>query len=546
MAPRLGLEVIVFQPEELIAQPPPQISDGLLDLADALAYRGGGVGLLCRLQHLPPVGEPGLGRRLPARGMSMKRQQETTRMIEPAAPPARLPPGIAPCPVQLTLELDPSGRLAFVSDVHLSGGGPASHFAAAAELAELLGSLRNHPGQVVLVLGGDILDLLQAQRPGHATLNRAMDRAMDSPDAAALGQALRELGARPSVTIVYLVGNHDAALAWDASARQRLVREFGVHHVALRVQVHVRTQDGPGDVWLLAEHGDALDPHNRRTDPFDPLDSPAGEHFVTEVVNRLDAAAAHHPRLGLDQADNVRPATLVPTWLVANFFYRFLSQALRRFALPLAVLFLLLHLPLVALVLNDLSGRLAEAGELGASAIRWALGVVAVDLVLLAGLSAFLGRSLQRAVPVYGGRPAGDPDPAARAATMTALLDCHAPNAQILLTGHTHQACLTTTPDGRVLVDAGCWVRALVPARSRLGLPPVFAPIYPCTWAEVRPAPTGVTVMLWQRRLAVRRRLTMIERLVVAGRLPPAAAAPPRIIATATAPAPPAASIGTR
>jgi hypothetical protein len=45
-----------------------------------------------------------------------------------------------------------------------------------------------------------------------------------------------------------------------------------------------------------------------------------------------------------------------------------------------------------------------------------------------------------------------------------------------------------------VLVDAGCWVRALVPVRSWIGLPPVFAPTYECTWAEVRPAPMGATV----------------------------------------------------
>jgi enterochelin esterase-like enzyme len=122
-------------------------------------------------------------------------------------------------------------------------------------------------------------------------------------------------------------------------------------------------------------------------------------------------------------ATNVRPATLVPTWPVANFFYRFLSQALRRFALPLAVLFLLLHLPLAALVLSDLSGRFAEAGELGASAIRWALGIVAVDLVPLVGLSAFLGRSLQCAVPVYGGRPdlRGRRSPGAASASMSSV-----------------------------------------------------------------------------------------------------------------------------
>jgi hypothetical protein len=41
MAPRLGLEVVVFQTEELVAQPPTQFSDGLLDLAEALACRAG-------------------------------------------------------------------------------------------------------------------------------------------------------------------------------------------------------------------------------------------------------------------------------------------------------------------------------------------------------------------------------------------------------------------------------------------------------------------------------------------------------------------------
>ena len=46
VAPRLGLEVVVFEAQELVAQPPPQIGDGLFDFADPLACWGGGVGLL--------------------------------------------------------------------------------------------------------------------------------------------------------------------------------------------------------------------------------------------------------------------------------------------------------------------------------------------------------------------------------------------------------------------------------------------------------------------------------------------------------------------
>lgn len=58
MAPRLGLEVVVFQTEELVAQPPTQFSDGLLDLAEALACRAAGSACFGRFQHLLPVGVP--------------------------------------------------------------------------------------------------------------------------------------------------------------------------------------------------------------------------------------------------------------------------------------------------------------------------------------------------------------------------------------------------------------------------------------------------------------------------------------------------------
>jgi len=457
--------------------------------------------------------------------------------------PGRL--AVEPCPAEVTLELAVDGRLLFVSDLHLSGGGPTSDFAATDQLVELVGSLEHHPGPVILVLGGDILDLLQAQGPAHrvsqASLTggqlpwaQALDRVLGGPDAVLLARALRRLARRPDARIVYLVGNHDAALAWDAAARRRVVDQLGVTDVALRLRVRVGSAAGE-PLWLAAEHGDAFDPYNRRTDPFDPLDSPPGEHVVVEVVNRLEAAALVRPDLALDQVNNVRPTALVPNWLVANYFYRFLHHALSRFALPLLAAFVLLHLPVAALVLSDLSGRFTEAGELGAQALRWALAIVTVDLVLLGVLAAFLGRSLQHALAAYGAPgPDQDDQPDPSLQPTGAAPGGQLCPAQVLATGHTHQARLRRADHHLVVVDAGCWVQALVPVRAWLGLPPVFVPAYPCTWVDATVTPAGMVVSLWERRLPVRRRLILIERLVTAGRLPHPRAVPPHVLTSVT------------
>lgn len=450
-----------------------------------------------------------------------------------------------PCPTELELELALGGRLLFVSDLHLSGGGSTSDFAAIDPLIEVVDSLTGHPGPVILVLGGDILDLLQAQAPtragtsgpngsaaGRQSQLGPLHRVLDGPDAVLLGRVLRRLATRPDARIVYLVGNHDAALAWDAAARRQVADQFGVRDIVLRLRV--RVERGAGEpLWLAAEHGDAFDPYNRRTDPFDPLESPAGEHVVTEVVNRLETAALAHPDLALDQVNNVRPTTLVPTWLVASFFYRFLHRALSRFTLPLLAAFLLLHVPVAALILGDLSGRFAEAGELGAQAVRWALAVVAVDLMLLGVLATFLGRSLQHALAAYGVPDLDRADqPDASLLPAGALPGEQPPSAHVLVTGHTHQARLARVDTSRVVVHAGCWVQALVPVRAWLGLPPVFVPTYPCTWADATVTQAGIAVSLWERRLPARRRLTLIERLVTAGHLPSILATAPHPVAS--------------
>ena len=437
-------------------------------------------------------------------------------------------PEVVPCPEEISLELGPDGQIVFVSDVHLTGGGPVADFGATTELVELLTELGRHEGEKLLLLGGDIFDLLQA----GGTPVEAVDRVLAAEDAQAVAAASVVLGALRDGTVVYLVGNHDSALAWHAEARRRVAEAFGVDQFALRARVETQTLDGK-TVTVLAEHGHALDVYNRHADPYDPLDTPAGDHVVQEVVNRFDLLAPERPDLALDQIDNVRPSAAVPIWLVSNFFYRFLRRTLRRFALPLAGLFVLLHLPVATLILHDLNRhrRSEEVARLTDRAIIWLFAIVAVDLILFVVLAAFLGRSLRDAAAVYGGTPEDDEvDEARRAAAMGELLTIRDPTASVLLGGHTHRALLVPGGRGRVVADAGCWIQGMVPVRAWLSLPPVFVPAYPCTWLQVLPAVGGVKVSLWERPLAVVRQLSLLERIVMRGRPAPSKPGPARTV----------------
>jgi len=437
-------------------------------------------------------------------------------------------PEVIPCPEEISLELGSDGQVVFVSDVHLTGGGPVADFDATTELVELLTELGRHEGEKLLLFGGDIFDLLQA----GGTPVEAVDRVLAAQDAQAVAAASAALAAVPDATVVYVVGNHDSALAWHPEARRRVGEAFGIDHFALRARVAVQTLDGR-TVTVLAEHGHALDVYNRHSDPYDPLDTPAGDHVVQEVVNRFDLLAPERPELGLDQIDNVRPSAAVPVWLVSNFFYRFLRRTLRRFALPLAGLFVLLHLPVATLVLRDLDRhrRSEEVARMTDRAIIWLFAIVVVDLILFVVLAAFLGRSLRDAASVYGGTPENDEvDQARRAAAMGELLTIRDPAASVLLGGHTHRALLVPGGRGRVVADAGCWIEGMVPVRAWFSLPPVFVAAYPCTWLQVLPAAGGVKVSLWERPLAVTRRLSLVERVVMRGRPGPPRPAPARIV----------------
>jgi hypothetical protein len=265
--------------------------------------------------------------------------------------------------------------------------------------------------------------------------------------------------------------------------------------------------------------------------------------LVAEVVRRLRAAGERYPDLALGQLDSVRPATMMPWWIVSNFFYRFAGRALRRAALPALGILAVLLVPALALGLY-LSDSLRDLLDFSGRALRWGAVFLALELPLVALLSTFLGRSLERAGDAYGvpSPHKAEAKQAARQARAPSVLTRRDPDARVLLVGHSHQPMLAKAADGRVVVDAGCWVRNLVAVRAWFGLPPVFTPDDTCSWAELWSLPDSpqVQVTLWQRRLAITTRPDPLQRLVAHRPLPPRTATPPRAIAEATvAPAPP-------
>jgi hypothetical protein len=94
-----------------------------------------------------------------------------------------------PCPQAVELSLAPGGRLVFVSDLHFTQSGPLADFQAGDALNDLVASIRDHPGDVILALGGDIVDLLQIGVP-HS---KAVPHILAGPDAVGLGAALHDL-----------------------------------------------------------------------------------------------------------------------------------------------------------------------------------------------------------------------------------------------------------------------------------------------------------------------------------------------------------------
>lgn len=453
--------------------------------------------------------------------------------------------------------------VAFVSDAHIGGDAGHDIFESPGDLAALFDALGKHPGPVDLVLAGDFFDFLRvAAAPAGATRASVT---VARPEYAELFAALRRLAAAPGRTVVYVPGNHDAEAWWNAELQAELRREGLVHAFALAYAAAFASD--PGQV-VYCEHGNQFDPANRFRDYDDPLDTPLGDHVVTDVTRRL--AAAHVVGgLNLREAERVFPLTRVPEWVAGRLFYATVTQLVRRVLLPLLVAFVAFQawayvrggggaldrvvveigydvLTLVtALVLFLFTGPTRAMRYL---ALRFGAteapggGSGSPNDVLLGDESPGDGSAV---AAIRRGLEAGERPPQLDAAGRDGArgdgrAGVRPEDIAVFVSGHTHAPSLTAfrRPGGGdgVIVNTGCFLRQLRPVPTRLGAPPVFAWRFEQTHVRVSRAAAGLAVELWEHPRPSPQALRLAERLAVAGRLPaePPPDASPRVRARVT------------
>ena len=195
-------------------------------------------------------------------------------------PPDVPPPSPGAIKDLLEVPVDPGQRVLCVSDLHLRPTRTDASSWAASELVRTLDSL---DGPATLVLIGDVLELWFIQPPdGTGSLEAHED----------LVRAIARFREEPARRVVYVLGNHDARLAWDGG----LLAEVG-DRLGCEFAFAVELSGGDGSSGRVRiEHGHAYDPANAFHDPRDPRESPLGMHLVEEILPTCTSWSAGRSR----------------------------------------------------------------------------------------------------------------------------------------------------------------------------------------------------------------------------------------------------------
>jgi UDP-2,3-diacylglucosamine pyrophosphatase LpxH len=436
-------------------------------------------------------------------------------------------------------QLADDALVVFLSDCHIGGDPGRDIFESPDELASLLDDLDRHPGPVELVLAGDFFDLLRiAEVPEGATRASATTA---RPEYRALFDSLRRLAGGESRTVVYLPGNHDAEMWWNPEIRATLADDGLVHEFALSYTACFKSEP---DRLVYCEHGNQFDPANTFRDYADPLDTPLGDHIVTDLMPRLPHGRTLTPSLHLREVDRVFPLTKVPEWVAGRLFYDVVGQAVRWLLLPLIAAYAAYWLIKYALGGTD-GGVLDVIVDLG-----YELGVLLVAF----GLFVLVLREMaNQAIRGAAARLRSDEETPMRSdPTVDEIrrrLESGVPpplgehqrgEIAVFVSGHTHAPSLvefkTQTGACGAAVNSGCWLRQAHPVEARLRAPSIFVSRYVFTHARVHRGAEGIEAELWEHPRPYRQQLLVVERLAAAGRLPaePRHDATPRIRARAT------------
>jgi UDP-2,3-diacylglucosamine pyrophosphatase LpxH len=426
--------------------------------------------------------------------------------------------------------------IVFLSDSHIGGDPGRDIFESPDELAGLLDDIHAHPGPVELVLAGDFFDFLRIGELAGGG-NRAA-ATIARPEYRELFDGLRRFAAGEARTVVYLPGNHDAEVWWNPEIRATLEREGLVHEFALSYSACF---DSDLDRVVYCEHGNQFDPANTFRDYADPLDTPLGDHVVTDLMPRLPGGRTLTPTLHLREVDRVFPLAKIPEWIAGRLFYDLVTQAVRWLVLPLIVAYA--GYWLIKYALGGVEGGLLDViVDLGYE-LGVLLVVFGVFVLILRGMA---NQAIRGTATRLGGDDA-DRDPAVDKIRRRLERDLPPPldpdrlgEIAVFVSGHTHDPWLrefdTADGGGGAAVNSGCWLRQAHPVEARLGVPSVFVSHFVLTHARVHRGAEAIEVELWELPRPCRQDLLAVERLAVTGRLPaePEPGAPPRILARAT------------
>jgi lysylphosphatidylglycerol synthetase-like protein (DUF2156 family) len=357
----------------------------------------------------------------------------------------------APAVIQLSL----GSRVIVLSDLFLSATPTEASSSASREVALALDGLEG-PGAVIFA--GNLFDLL-----GTSTTDPGAALAAHGELSSALTQFV---GADHCRHVVILPGTRDRAILFDPVA-QSVLADIGAE-VALTAELHVETRVGARTV--VVDPGWRWDERNAFDDPFSPLDSPLGQHVVTEVLPRLGDARS----TWLAGIDRLADQASTPRFVGSRFIYRRVARFLWWLLVPVVVA-LLIRLPFVwtsALRghLHSVTGIFFVAG-----------GTLIGELVVLAVALGYLNTRAWRSL---GSSMLGQPGLRANDAARDAARELVGRGAAGLVTGHTLQPELTHLEGGFYACTGAC-AEILTEHHSRLGLPPVFLHHRQVSWVEI-------------------------------------------------------------
>jgi UDP-2,3-diacylglucosamine pyrophosphatase LpxH len=408
----------------------------------------------------------------------------------------------------------------FLSDSHIGGDQGRDIFESPDDLAALFETLDAHVGPVELVLAGDFFDLLRiAEVPEGKNRASATSSRAEYED---LFAALKRFASEPTRKVVYLPGNHDAEVWWNREIRAELEEAGLVHEFTL--SYCAAFESDPGRV-VYCEHGNQFDPANTIRDYDDPLDTPLGEHVVTDVLPHLPTGWETEGG-NLRAIDRVFPLSIIPGWLAGRLFYQVATQTVRWLLLPLLVLF-------------AAHAILEDGGSVAALVLELAYDI-GILLLVFAVFLFVAARATNRVIRASTSRVPGDAEhelirsrlEAGEAPPLSGSLTSQ---IAVFVSGHTHAPSLThfDAPSGErgAVVNSGCWLRQLQPVPGRLGMPPVFVSRFVQTHVRVYRDGGPIQVELWEHPRPSPRQLRVVERLAIVGRLPdqPEHRAPPRV-----------------